>query len=96
MRYDCDIFVRMRDADVGHAVFQIRLAVVMVVEVHLFLEHFIQERPDGQSLHSLVLVAYDGDLLHLVVGYGTEARQLLFRLCNLPYGDLSFVVKFLS
>ena len=44
------ILVGMGDADVGRPVFYIRLAVVVMVEIHLLLEHCLKQCPYGKLL----------------------------------------------
>ena len=92
MNDDCHVFVCVRDAYVGHAVLQIRLSVVVVVEVHLLLKDLVQECPYSEFLLSVTLVSEEGDLLHLVGRNRTELQQFLLGLRHLPYGDFCFVV----
>mgnify|MGYP003303636711 CR=1 FL=1 len=68
----------------------------MVVEVHLLLEHLVDECPYGELLPSLAFAAEKLDLFKLVCRDGGEAHQFLFRFGYMPYGYFSLVVKFLS
>ena len=90
------IVLSMCDADVCSAVLKVRLAVVMMVEIHLLLEHFVDECPYCQLLSSLAFAAEKLDLFKLVCRDGGEAHQFLFRFGYMPYGYFRFVVKFLS
>ena len=65
----CHIFLRMGDADIGCAIFQIGLAVVVMVEIHLLVEKLVDESPHGQFLFALRFAAEETDFLHLVGGY---------------------------
>ena len=93
---DRNIFVGMGDADVRHAVLEVRLSVVMVVQVHLLLEHFVQECAHGKLLPSVALVSVKRNLFKFICRYGHEVQQLLFAFRHLPYGDLRLVFKSLS
>ena len=64
--YDCDVVVGVSDADVCCAVLKIRLAVIMMVEVHLFLEELIDERSYCEFLFSLVFASEQRNLFKFV------------------------------
>ena len=90
------IFLGVCDADVCHAVLKIRLAVVMVVEVHLLFEHLVDKCPHSQFLSSLAFAAEQRYLFKFVIRDRYEIHQLFFCLGYLPYGDLRLVFQFLS
>ena len=93
---DRHILVSVGDADVGHAVLEVRLSVVVVVEVHLLLEHFIKECPYRQLLPSVALFSVERDFFKFVCRDRYKVSELLFGLRDLPYSDLRLVFKFLS
>ena len=69
---DSHILVGMSDADVCDAVLKVRLAVVMVVEVHLLLEHFVQESAHSKLLPSVVLVSVKRYLFKFICRNGNK------------------------
>ena len=85
------IFVCMCYADVCDAVLQIRLSVVMMVEIHLLFEHFVKKRPYREFLPSLAFATEEHDFLHLIRRDGNEVQKFFFAFGYLPYGYLSLV-----
>ena len=83
--------VRMGYADIRYAVFQERLAVVMVVEVHFLLEYGVEQGPHCKFLLAQCLAADKGYLLHLIGGDGTQFHEFVFGLGDFPYRDFSLV-----
>ena len=92
MNDDGNILLSMCDAYVCHAVLKVRLSVVMMVEIHLFLEYFIEKCSYSQFLFPLALAAEEHDFFHLICRNRTQVLQLLFCFCDLPYGNLRLVV----
>ena len=93
---DSYILLCMGDADVGHAVLEVRLTVVMMIQVHLLLEYLVEQSSYSQLLTSLARAAEKHDLFHFISRNGAQILELIFRLCNLPYGDFCLVVEFPS
>ena len=85
----------MGDGDVHRVVLQVGLAVVVVAQVHLVVEHRVEEGAHGQALLPQGFAADERDLLHLVAGGGAEFLELLFGFRDLPDADHRFIFKFL-
>ena len=63
---DGNVFFCVCDADVCRTVFKVWLAVVVVVEVHLLLEHLIDKCSYSQFLFSLAFASEERNLFHFV------------------------------
>ena len=85
----------MGNGDVYGIVLQVRLAVVVVAQVHLLVEEGVQKGTHGEPLLAQGFAADEGDFLHLICRSGAELGELLLGFRNLPHADGGFVFQFL-
>ena len=83
----------MGDADIGHHILEERLAVVVMAEIYLLVEHFVKQGPYGKSLLAERLALDPGNLLHFIIGNRTQGLELLLGLLYFPDSNFSFVFK---
>ena len=92
---DGHVFLRVGNGDIGGVVLKVRLAIVVMAQVHLFVEKGVQQGAYGQPLFAKGFAFDERDLFHLVRGSGAQCYELLFRLGDLPHTDRGFIFKFL-
>ena len=80
------------NADVCCAILKIRLAVIVMVEIHFLFEHLVKECSYCKFLSSLTFTAEKRNLFHFISRNGNEIHQLVFRLSHMPHGDFGLVV----
>ena len=85
----------MGNGDIDGVVLQVRFAVVVMAQVHLFFKEGVQESAHGQALFAKRFAFDERDFFHLVRGGGAQAGELLLRFCDLPHTDGGLVFKFL-
>ena len=91
-----DVLLGVGDAYVGDAILKIRLAVVVVTQIHLLLENLVEQGAHRKFLLAERFAAYERYFLHLVGRDGAHFDEFLLGLGYLPDRNFSFVFEFLS
>ena len=60
------VFLGVGYADIGDAVFEKRLSVVMMSEIDFFFEHFVQKCSYGKFLFAEAVASYQGNFFHFI------------------------------